>query len=171
MKTKKVVVLPYDPQWVCAFQEIKSYLEKALKNSILSIEHVGSTSVEGLPAKPIIDIDIVIASDEMFHEVKFRLENIGYCHEGDLGISDREAFAYSGKYEFMRHHLYVCSQNSEELKRHIAFREYLIAHESYAKEYGRIKLKAAKMFPTSIEEYMKAKSYFIEEIYRKIFVK
>jgi GrpB-like predicted nucleotidyltransferase (UPF0157 family) len=169
VKTRKVVVLPYDPQWVCAFLKIKLFLEKALKNCFVSIEHVGSTSVEGLPAKPIIDIDVVIASDEVFREVKTCLEDIGYYHEGDLGIPGREAFAYSVKDEFMRHHLYICPQGSEELKRHIAFRDYLRANKSDAEKYGSIKLKAAKMFPTDIEKYMEVKSCFISEIHMKIF--
>lgn len=121
MRTKRVVVLPYDPRWKDEFQKIKSNLEKLLENTVLAIEHVGSTAVEELSAKPIIDIDIIIESYDNFEDVKSRLENLGYYHEGDLGIKDREAFGYNQKDEFMTHHLYVCPRDSEELKRLLFF--------------------------------------------------
>lgn len=168
MKTRRVIVAPYDPKWKDEFQKIKLYLEKALGNSIIAIEHVGSTSIEGLSAKPIIDIDIVIKSYDGFPDVKSRLESIGYYHEGDLGIKDREAFGYDEKHEFMTHHLYVCPQNSEELKRHINFRDYLSAHKEDKEKYNEVKLRAAMMHPTDINSYIEAKSPCIAEIYKKI---
>ncbi len=167
MRTERVIVLPYDPKWYDEFQKIKSYLEKALENSILEIEHVGSTSVEGLYAKPIIDIDIVIESYDKFEDVKFRLKSIGYYHEGDLGIKDREAFAYNQKNEFMTHHLYVCPRNSEELKRHIVFRDYLRTHEEDREKYSVIKLQAAIKYPINIDSYLEMKSPCIDEVYKK----
>lgn len=78
MKTKKVIVENYNPLWVEAFQKIKSEIEPILKDLIISIEHVGSTSVPGLKSKPIIDIDIVIHSLDYFNEIKLRLGTIGY---------------------------------------------------------------------------------------------
>jgi len=98
---------------------------KTLGDTVLRIEHVGSTSVEGLSAKPIIDIDIVIKDHSAFELVKEKLALIGYVHEGDLEIKDREAFKYVGKEYLQQHHLYVCPQNSAELARHITFRNYL----------------------------------------------
>jgi len=128
MRTKRVIVVSYDSKWNDEFQKIKLYLEKMLKNSIIEIEHVGSTSIEGLSAKPIIDIDVIIKNYDNFQDVKYCLESLGYYHKGDLGIKDREAFGYDEKYEFMTHHLYVCPQDSDELKKHIAFRDYLRTH-------------------------------------------
>lgn len=168
MKTKKVTVVPYDYKWNEEFQKIKLDLEKMLEDSIIAIEHVGSTSVEGLSAKPIIDIDIIIKSYDNFHDVKSRLESLGYYHEGDLGISGREAFGYVEKQEFMTHHLYVCPQDSDELKRHIAFRDYLRINKEDRDKYSEIKLHAAKNYPTDIDSYIENKSPFISEIYKKI---
>lgn len=168
MKTKRVIVVPYDYGWKEEFQKIKLHLERALENSILAVEHVGSTSVEGLSAKPIIDIDIVIKNYDNFSDVKSRLEGLGYYHEGDLGIKDREAFGYTEKHEFMLHHLYVCPQNSQELKRHIAFRDYLITHKEDRDNYSKIKLQASKEYPTDIDSYIETKSPYIAEIYKKI---
>jgi GrpB-like predicted nucleotidyltransferase (UPF0157 family) len=168
MGTKRVIVVPYDYRWSEEFEKIKSYLEKELENSIIAIEHVGSTSVEGLSAKPVIDMDIVIKDYDSFLDVKSRLESLGYYHEGDLGIKDREAFGYTEKHEFMTHHLYVCPQNSQELKRHIAFREYLRTHKDDSDKYGKIKLYAANKYPSDIDRYIETKSPFIDKIYKKI---
>ena len=167
MRTKKVIVVPYDYKWKDEFKKIKLSLEKALGSTFLAIEHVGSTSVEGLSAKPIIDIDVVIESYNYFEEVKSLLESIGYYHEGDLGIKDREAFAYDDKQELMTHHLYVCSRDSEELRRHITFRDYLKTHKEDREKYSEIKLQAAVKYPTDIDGYINAKSPCIAEIYKK----
>lgn len=167
MKTKHVIVLPYDPTWKDAFCRIKQELEKALLSSILTIEHVGSTSVEGLPSKPIIDIDIIIKRDT-FDDVKMRLASIGYRHEGDLGILDREAFTYVGKEHLMKHHLYVCPEDSMEYQRHRAFRDYLRTHPVDRDHYGQLKMELAKKYPQDIEGYILEKTPFIESIYQKI---
>lgn len=167
MRTKRVIVVPYDYKWNDEFQKIRLYLEKTLKNNIITIEHVGSTSVEGLSAKPIIDIDVVIKNYDYFEDVKSRLESLGYYHEGDLGIKNREAFKYTEKKEFMTHHLYVCPQNSGELKRHIAFRDYLRKHKGDRDKYSEIKLLASKKYPSDIDSYIEFKSPIITEIYKK----
>lgn len=170
MRTKDVVVVPYDYKWKDEFEKIKLYLEKELQDSIIAIEHVGSTSVEGLSAKPIIDIDVIIKNYDSFQEVKSRLESLDYYYEGDLGIKGREAFAYDEKQknEFMIHHLYVCPQDSDELKRHIVFRDYLKTHSEDRKKYSEVKLQAAKRYPEDIDSYIEAKSPCIAEIYKKI---
>ena len=166
METKKVVVLPYDRSWKYAFEEIKREIEDAIGDLIIGIEHVGSTSVEGLSAKPIIDIDVIIKDYSIFAAVVSRLEAIGYIHEGDLGIKEREAFKYSDKSYLQQHHLYVCPQQSEELQRHITFRDFLVNNPEAVKKYGAVKEKAAQLFPNNIEKYIEYKSHCIEELYK-----
>ena len=168
MITKHVVVLPYDERWARDFCEIKSEIQEALDQLALAIEHVGSTSVHGLSAKPIIDIDVVIKDYSMLDAVISALERIDYHHEGNLGIAGREAFKYEGKTHFRKHHLYVCSRDSEELKRHIAFREYLRSHPEAVREYSRIKEEGAALYPFDIEKYIEHKSPFVEKIYSEI---
>lgn len=168
MRTEQVFVVPYDPLWIQSFNQIREELESALGALAVAIEHVGSTSVAGLSAKPIIDIDIVISDKSMLSETIEALSQIGYIHEGDLGISGREAFTYEDKEHLMKHHLYVCPSDSPELRRHLAFRDYLRTHPEAAKEYGRIKEQAAKLFPHDIERYIAYKSAFIERIYREM---
>ena len=167
IRTRKVIVLPYDKAWKSAFEEIKKEIMCAIGDLIIGIEHVGSTSVEGMSAKPCIDIDIVIRDYSVFEAVVERLAAIGYIHEGDLGIRDREAFKYDGKPHLQKHHLYVCPQASEELHRHITFRNYLRSHPEAVQQYSAIKEKAAQLFPDDIDQYIQYKSPCIEELYRK----
>ena len=163
MKTKRVIVLPYDPAWKTAFETIKNEIEAALGELALAVEHVGSTSVEGLSAKPCIDIDVVIKDYAVFDEVVKKLETIGYFHQGDLGIKEREAFGYTDKP--ILHHLYVCPQDSAELHRHITFRNYLRSHPQAVEKYGAVKEEAARLFPNDIDGYMQHKGPCIEELY------
>lgn len=167
MKTKKVIVLPYDEAWATEFKIIRAELESALRDSILGIEHVGSTSVKGLSAKPCIDVDVVIKDRSVLEAVINKLGAIGYIHEGDLGIRGREAFKYSDKPHLMAHHLYVCPKDSEELHRHITFRDFLRQNPGAVKKYSRVKETAAKLFPNDIDKYMEYKSPCIEELYRQ----
>ena len=167
MRTKKVIVVPYDKAWKSAFEEIKREIELVIGDLIIGIEHVGSTSVEGLSAKPIIDIDVVIKDYSVFTTVVQKLETIGYIHEGDLGIKDREAFKYSNKPHLQKHHLYVCPQYSEELHRHVTFRDYLKNNREAVKKYSLVKETAAILFPNEIEKYIDYKTPCIEELYMR----
>lgn len=167
MITEHIVVLPYDEQWEKDFEAIKREVGDALGNTALRIEHVGSTSVRGLFAKPIIDIDVVVEKESVDEAIR-RLEAIGYIHEGDLRIPGREAFAYSGKEHLRTHHLYVCPNESTELRRHLAFRDYLRSNPAAVREYGRIKNEAARLYPHDIEAYADHKAPFIERVYGKL---
>ena len=167
MRTSKVTVLPYDAAWADDFEEIKKEIEAALGDLVLGVEHVGSTAVFGLCAKPCIDIDVVIEDYTVFDKVVTALRGIGYFHEGNLGIDGREAFGYSDKPHLKKHHLYVCPRGSEELHRHIAFRDFLRTHPDAAAKYGSIKAEAASLYPDDIDRYIAHKSPCIEEIYRE----
>lgn len=165
MRTAKVVVLPYDRTWKSDFEEIKTEIENVIGDFIIGIEHVGSTSVEGMSAKPCIDLDVIIKDYSVFDTVVSKLKTIGYIHEGNLGIKDREAFKYSDKPHLKTHHLYVCPQYSEELHRHMSFRDYLRSHPEAVRKYSSVKETAAKLFPEDIDKYIEYKSPCIEEIY------
>lgn len=171
MKTAKVTVLPYDGKWKTGFEDIKREIEAAVGDIIIGIEHVGSTSVVGLSAKPCIDIDVVIEDYSVFSAVAGGLARIGYIHEGDLGIKDREAFKYSCKPHLLNHHLYVCPKDSRELYRHITFRNFLRSNPDAAAKYGRIKEKAAELFPDDVNKYIEYKSAYINELYELLDLK
>ena len=166
MRTSKVIVMPYDKEWQTDFEKIKNELENAIGDMVIAIEHVGSTSVQGMSAKPCIDIDVVIKDYSVFDILVSRLADIGYIHEGDLGIKDREAFKYTNKPHLQTHHLYVCPQYSAELHRHITFRDYLRTHPEAVNEYSKVKEKAAQLFPDDIDSYIEFKSPCIAKLYK-----
>ena len=166
MRTAKVTVLPYNEGWRSDFEKIKNELENAIGDMVIAIEHVGSTSVQGMSAKPCIDIDVVIKDYSVFDIVVAKLADIGYIHEGDLGIKDREAFKYTNKPHLQTHHLYVCPQYSAELHRHITFRDYLRTHPEAVNEYSKVKEKAAQLFPDDIDSYIEFKSPCIAKLYK-----
>lgn len=168
MTTGYVKVLPYDEQWKKDFLKIRDEIQGALGELAQGIEHVGSTSVYGLSAKPVIDIDVIISGSSVLSDVVAALGRIGYQHEGDLGIAGREAFRYDGKDHLQKHHLYVCPADSPELRRHIAFRDYLRLHPEAVAEYSRIKEEGAVLYPDDIYRYMEHKAPFIEKVYREI---
>ena len=111
---------------------------------------------------------VVIKDYSELENVISALGKIGYQHEGNLGITGREAFKYEGKEHLRKHHLYVCPEDSPELKRHIAFRDYLQTHPDAVREYSRIKEEGAELYPDDIERYIEYKSPFIEKIYAEI---
>lgn len=166
MRTKRVVVEKWNPQWKYEYEKIVASLGKDIIYNSIKIEHIGSTSVEGLSAKPVIDFDIVIEKDK-FAIIKELLNKKGYEYEGDLGIEGREAFSYSGKEELMTHHLYVCPKDSKELFKHITFRNFLKNNPALAAEYSKVKEQAAVLYPDDIDKYMEFKSEIIEKIYKK----
>lgn len=166
MRTEKVIVEKWNPKWPKEFDKIVDFLGKDIQEKALRIEHVGSTAVAGLSAKPIIDLDIVIEKGQ-FSLIKALLEAKGYVYEGDLGIKGREAFSCLPRSGLMTHHLYVCAEDAEELRRHLTFRNYLRAHSEAVAAYSKVKETAALLYPQDIDKYMAFKSKVIEKIYKQ----
>ena len=129
------------------FEALQQVYQTTLGGLILQIEHIGSTAVPHLEAKPILDIDLVIQDEDVLPQVIARLQMLGYVHQGDQGIPQREVFKrldsvvphVSPRRQWMPHHLYVCPAQSEELRRHIAFRDALRARADWRQEYEKIK--------------------------------
>ncbi|WHY27348.1 GrpB family protein [Bacillus wiedmannii] len=172
---QRITIEEYNIKWESEFNKLQSLINNAIKELVFSIEHVGSTSVKGLTSKPILDIDIVIEDYEIFPEVVTKLETIGYYHQAEWSFKGREAFGRKDAFVpwdgesivWMEHHLYVCDKNSEELRKHIAFRDYLREHEDVAIEYGRLKEKLARGSENRAS-YSEGKTAFITNILGKI---
>lgn len=171
-----MVLVEYNKEWPQQFLKIKTELQKVLTIPC-QVQHVGSTSIPGMKAKPIIDIDVGLENWGNFEKVKKAIAEIGYEHEGDKGITGREAFCRDGKVQNkildnIDHHLYVCSVDNEEYKRHILFRDYLRNHDEARNRYNQIKEEIlAKVGPENRAGYvqMKEDEYrdFFEEIIEK----
>lgn len=166
-RTRVIEVVPYNPKWKNEFNKIKNMINSYVNDLILRIEHVGSTSVEGLAAKSIIDIDVVIESYDVFPKIKERLAKEGYQHEGNLGVEGREAFKRIFDDGFMKYHLYICPKDGKGYLEHIALRDYLRNNEIARKEYGALKYKLAETYRFDIDNYCNAKTDFIREILNK----
>lgn len=160
-----VTLVPYDHTWPAQFALIRNELTAALGDAAVAIEHVGSTSVPGLAAKPVIDIDVVIRPGA-FPDVRLRLEAAGYRHAGDQGIAGREVFKCADQYRLPKHHLYVCSYDAAELWRHLTFRNALRSRPELTDEYARVKVEGARLFPDRMDAYIAHKGGFIQRVYR-----
>ncbi|EFU40360.1 hypothetical protein PVOR_19719 [Paenibacillus vortex V453] len=172
MSPKPVIIEEYNPEWPKKFLEIKTILEHTLGNDVLRIEHVGSTSIPGLAAKPVLDIDVVIDSMKSLPTVIAKLETLGYYHQGNLGVEGREAFGrkddyvpYSDGLELkLAQHVYVCDQKSRELHRHIVFRDALLHHPEWVVEYAILKKELSTVFRHDREGYTVGKSDFVNRV-------
>ncbi len=146
-----MMLVPHDPAWKAEFEALRDVYAELCGETLVAIEHVGSTAIAGIVAKPILDIDVVIPGYTVFDEIKRKLESVGYRHNGDQGLPTREVFKrvdervphYEGRSVWMCHKLYVCPADSPELARHIAFRDYLRKSHGARREYEAIKLDIA----------------------------
>lgn len=159
---QQIRVVDYDSQWPRQFAALRTRLEAAVGAWALSIEHVGSTSVPGLAAKPILDIDIVIASSEVLPQVIASLAALGYSHVGDRGVPGREAFKQPDTE--VRHHLYVCLQGCSALANHLTIRDHLRSHPEDVKAYGDLKKQLAETFTHDIDGYVDGKTELLVDI-------
>jgi GrpB-like predicted nucleotidyltransferase (UPF0157 family) len=163
--SSKIVVQDYDPDWPQLFERLRLRISVALGPIAAAIEHVGSTSVSGLAAKPTIDIDVLLRSAADLPLAIARLASIGYVHRGDLGVIGREAFRTPPN--DLPHHLYVCPPENQEYRRHISFRDYLRAHSEDARRYASLKRELAARYGNDRETYNQGKSKFVEEILQR----
>ncbi|WP_370249878.1 GrpB family protein [Nocardioides sp.] len=159
-----IEVVPWREEWPAAFEALAASLRPALAHLPgVEIEHVGSTSVPGLAAKPILDVDVVVSRDQVPAAVA-ALEGLGYRHRGDLGVTDREAFhppaAPAGE---MARHVYVCVRGTLHVRNHLALREVLRARPDLRDAYGAVKLALASEPGLRIEEYLARKSAVVQQ--------
>lgn len=169
---RTLLIADYETEWAREFAALQTLLAAALGSLAPRIEHVGSTSVPGLAAKPILDVDVVIANEEVLPQVTARLEPLGYTHICDLGITGREAYRRAGSLvpydgsgrEWTPHHLYVCPADSPALREHIVFRNTLRADAALAAAYAVLKRDLARRFPHDIDSYVEGKTAFVRSV-------
>ena len=164
-RSRPVIVVDYDPAWPQVFDTLRARVSEAVGDIAISIEHVGSTAVPGLAAKPIIDMGIVVPSQIEVAMAISRLATIGYVHRGDLGIAGREAFRSPD--DLPSHHLYLYIPESPALANHLAVRDYLRRDPADAAAYGKLKKDLARTFPGDIDSYIDGKTDFLLAILRQ----
>lgn len=160
--SKRIIeVVDYDADWERLFDVEKIALAQAIGSNAIKIEHIGSTAVIGLAAKPIIDILIEVISLTRLDDVHKDISALGYTIKGENGISGRRYFQKGGKQR--SHHVHAFQSNDMHLYRHRAFKEYLSAHPKIALEYSSIKKAAVSKSSNDINVYMKLKNGFIQK--------
>jgi GrpB-like predicted nucleotidyltransferase (UPF0157 family)/RimJ/RimL family protein N-acetyltransferase len=163
---RHIVVVPYDPRWPEMFRREAAKISAVLAQELISIHHIGSTSIPGLSAKPIIDIMPVVRNIEKVEIFNSAMGQLGYEARGENGIPGRRYFRKGGDAS-RTHHVHTYEPTNPEVRRHLDFRDYLIAHPKEAQQYASLKTALAQQFPHDINGYMAGKDAFIREIIQK----
>jgi GrpB-like predicted nucleotidyltransferase (UPF0157 family) len=162
---RKVEVVPFNEKWSLMFAEEAQKIKDIFGKEMVNIYHIGSTSIPNIHAKPIIDILVEVKEITKVDDYNEKMAELGYRAMGEHGISGRRFFR-KGEVE-RTHHIHVFETGSEHIIRHLAFKEYMIAHPEKAQAYSELKQKLARKFPYDIESYMDGKDPFIKETEEK----
>ncbi len=160
--TRKVEVVAYHSAWPERFKAEARELAGIFDKRLLSIHHFGSTAIPGISAKPIIDILVIVDDIQAVDRLNERLREIGYHAVGEYGIPGRRFF-YKGTPDLRTHHLHVYQSGSPHILRHLAFRDYMLAHPSSARAYSLLKERLAVQYPEDMESYIAGKDTFVKE--------
>ncbi|WP_084157473.1 GrpB family protein [Oceanobacillus manasiensis] len=159
---RKVEVCPYNEKWATMFLNEAKKLHEIFTTEIIEIYHIGSTSVPRLKAKPIIDIMPVVKNVSAVDNFNEQMKAIGYVPKGENGIAGRRFFQKGG--DNRSHHVHVFQNGSQEIVRHLAFRDYLRVHPVERENYAELKEKLAAQFPYNMEAYIQGKNDLVKEI-------
>ena len=158
-----IIVTDYNPLWARMFETEAVQIQNILGENCIAIHHIGSTSVAGLAAKPIIDIMPVVYRLEDVDKAAAEFEKIGYEYMGEFGISGRRYLRKGG--DERTHQLHIFSvKNAYDIERHLAVRDYLRSHPSACEQYANLKRKLAKQYPYDIEGYCDGKEEFVKQL-------
>ena len=161
-----IIVAEYNPQWVSMFETEANLIKEILQENLVEIYHIGSTAVEGLSAKPIIDIMPVVKSLEAVDTVSSKFEEIGYEYLGEFGIKDRRYLRKGGDERTHQIHIFA-EGDTNNINRHLAFRNYLRTHPKECEQYSALKRELAHKFPYDIDGYCDGKEAFVKYIEAK----
>ena len=154
-----VELRPYTTEWVRLFEEEKALLQAAIGAHVLDIQHVGSTAIPGMVAKPIIDIAVAVESFEGARVCIEPLERLGYCYRGQFGIPRRHYFTKGSP---RTHHVHVNEIGGRDWENQVLFRDYVIQHPKLAEEYAALKRELARKHQRDRDGYLEGKAPFIE---------
>lgn len=163
---KQVYIEPYTSKWVIQFQKERALIQQIVGDKAIAIEHIGSTSIEGLGAKPIIDIAIGVNDLEEVMELIKPFKEVGYEYVAHKDFPERRFFR-KGQWRAGTHHLHFYKFNGEHWKHQILFRDYLRNHPETLKEYDQLKQHLAEKFHYDRAAYTKNKAPFIQRIIQK----
>lgn len=163
----KVEVVPHNPQWRDAFAAEAKHVAAALGENVVAIHHIGSTAIPNIYAKPVIDLLVEVSDITEVDGRSSAMESLGYEVKGEYGIPGRRYFRKDNQAGIRTHHLHVFAAGSAGVVRHLAFRDYMIAHPGEAQRYSELKRQLAQAHPQNIDGYMDGKDGFIKEMDRR----
>ena len=158
-----VQITPYRPAWAILFQAERARLQEALGDLVLDIQHIGSTAVPGLAAKPILDVAIAVAGESVVAECVGLLADVGYTYRGYRG-PDQGQFFDRGRGQELTHYLHVLLIHEPAWSNYLRFRDHLTAHPAARDAYMRLKEDLAAEYPGDRAGYTAAKAMFIHDI-------
>ena len=161
-----ITVLNYDPEWPLKYERERKAIAEILDGNGISIYHIGSTSVPGLAAKPIIDMMAVVRSLEKVDDARGKFSELGYEYLGEFGIAGRRYFRKGGDERTYQIHIFQ-ADDWNNIGRHLAFRDYMRTHEKERAEYAEIKTALAQRFPYDIDGYCDGKDAFVREMEKR----
>jgi GrpB-like predicted nucleotidyltransferase (UPF0157 family)/GNAT superfamily N-acetyltransferase len=161
-KKKNIEVVAYNPQWPKLFESEAKLIKQALGSNCITIHHIGSTSVPGLSAKPVIDMLPVVKDIQEVDKAKKAMESLGYEAKGEYGIAFRRYFQ-KGK-NIRTHNVHVYQEGDSEISRYLKFRDWMRSHADDAESYARLKIELAEKFPNDILLYCNGKDAFVASI-------
>ena len=166
---RKVEIVNYDPQWPMLYKKEKTLIQKAIGHTIVGIEHIGSTAVPGLGAKPIIDILMAVNHLSDAEQCIEPLQSIGYEYvpEYEASIPERRYFHKGHPPKEQHYHLHMVELTSDFWKKHLLFRDHLRTHPKIAQKYHELKKRLALKYSSDREGYTEAKTSFIKSIVTK----
>lgn len=163
-RTKKPPV-PHDPAWAQAFVKERETVSNILGMDAVGIHHVGSTAIPGILAKPVIDILIEAASLEALDRKHAAFRKAGFVGKGEKGIEGRRYFIKDNEKGVRSHHIHAFEKGSPHIERHLAFRDYLLAHPDVARAYSQVKERILADW-RGIDDYIERKASFVVETER-----
>ncbi len=164
---RKVEVVPHNPEWRDAFEAEAKHVAAALGENVVAIHHIGSTAIPDIYAKPIVDLLVEVRDIAEVDGQSSAMELLGYEVMGEYGIPGRRYFRKDNQQGIRTHHIHAFEAGSAEVERHLAFRDYMIAHPVDAQRYSELKRKLAEEHPQNIDRYMDGKDGFIKEMDRR----
>ncbi len=164
---RKIEVVPHNPRWRDAFESEAKQVAVALGENAVAIHHIGSTAIPDIYAKPIIDVLVEVSDLTEVEAQSSAMQSLGYEVMGEFGISGRRYFRKNNQEGIRTHHIHVFEAGSAQVIRHLAFRDYLIAHPEEAQSYSELKRKLAEEHSQSADGYIDGKDGFIKEIDRR----
>ncbi len=164
---RKVEVVPHNPRWRDAFATEAKQLAAALGENVIAIHHIGSTAIPDIYAKPIIDVLVEVSDITEVDGQSSAMESLGYEVMDEFGISGRRYFRKNNQEGIRTHHIHAFAVGSAEVARHLAFRDYMIAHPEDAQRYSELKRKLAEAHAQNADAYIDGKDGFIKEMDRR----